>query len=63
MNAHIINHDLSNFEAMYEQDINRFFVDEGDSNDVPKVFFSQSNNNNNNDENGAGATSSTSTTA
>jgi len=24
-------------------DINRFFVDEGDSNDVPKVFFSQSN--------------------
>ena len=62
MNAHIINHDLSNFEVMYEQDINRFFVDEGDSNDVPKVFFSQSNNNNN-DENGAGATSSTSTTA
>ena len=26
-----------------DQDINRFFVDEGDSNDVPKVFFSQSN--------------------
>lgn len=23
------------------QDINRFFVDEGDSSDVPKVFFSQ----------------------
>ena len=29
------------------QDINRFFVDEGDSNDVPKVFFSQSNGENN----------------
>ena len=33
------------------QDINRFFVDEGDSNDVPKVFFSQSNGQ---AENGAG---------
>ena len=25
------------------QDINRFFLDEGDQNDVPKVFFSKSN--------------------
>lgn len=25
------------------QDINRFFVDEGDSSDVPKVYFSQNN--------------------
>ena len=33
--------DSSSFQSL--QDINRFFVDEGDSNDVPKVFFSQSN--------------------
>ena len=39
------------------QDINRFFVDEGDSNDVPKVFFSQSNGQAENGAAEAGATS------
>ena len=29
--------------SLVVQDINRFFLDEGDSSDVPKVFFSQNN--------------------